>query len=140
NDVWTAYDWPGQAVADRRLMADTRGCRLAVGPDGKLYLAGESFGGNPILARGSRDLDENLPMPKGDKYHSAVNTRANPIAFLAPLDPKTGKAAFFFSSAEDVREPGRDFNRAPYAAAVEARGSVLSAGPSRLLEPGGPGE
>jgi hypothetical protein len=92
NDVWTAYDWPGQDVADRRLMADTRGCRLAVGPDGKLYLAGESFGGNTIWARGSRDLCEKLPMPVGDKYHRAGNTRANPIAFLARLDPRTGKA------------------------------------------------
>ena len=51
--VWAAYGWKGQHVADIQLMADTRGYRLAVGRDGKLYLGGESAGGNTIWMRSS---------------------------------------------------------------------------------------
>jgi hypothetical protein len=90
--LWVAYDWPGQEVADQGLMADTRGVRLALGPDGALYVAGESGGDNTIWLRQSRDLRERLPPGPGDRYQNATNTRANPITYLGRIDPRTGRA------------------------------------------------
>ena len=90
--VWTAYDWKGQEVADIQLMADTRGYRLAIGQNGKLYVAGESAGGNTMWSRKSQDLKSELPLAKGDKYQVAFNTAANHITFVGRLDPKTGNA------------------------------------------------
>jgi hypothetical protein len=88
--VWAAYDWKGQEAADLHLMADTRGYRLFVGADGKLYVAGESAGGNTIWSRRSQDLKTELPLAKGDKYQVPFNTAANHITFVGRLDPKTG--------------------------------------------------
>ncbi len=92
NKVWGAYDWKGQEVADLHLMADTRGYRLAMGGDGKLYVAGESAGGNTMWSRQSQNLQAELPLAKGDQYQVAYNTRANHITFVGRLDPKSGKA------------------------------------------------
>jgi hypothetical protein len=88
--VWKAYGWSGKEVDDRGLMADTRGYRLAMGPDGKLYVAGESAGGNTIWSRRPQDLDAEADLVKGDKYQHAFNTRANHITYVGRLDPETG--------------------------------------------------
>jgi hypothetical protein len=64
--AWTAYDFTGQAVLDQVLEADTRGYRLAMGPDGKLYLAGESAGGATLWHRSSTDVTQKIPFYKGD--------------------------------------------------------------------------
>jgi len=88
--VWKGYGWKGQEVADLKLMADTRGYRLTVTGD-KLYVAGESAGGNTMWARMSDDLDTNATMNKGDAFQSAHNTRANHITFVGRLDARTGK-------------------------------------------------
>jgi len=89
--VWRAYDWRGQDLASRRLMADTRGYRLAMGADGKLYLAGESAGGNTLWARQSQKLNATLPLARGDAFQSGHNTGANPITFVGRFDPETGR-------------------------------------------------
>jgi len=89
NLLWKAYGWDGKDVDDRGLMADTRGYRLAMGA-GKLYVVGESAGGNTIWTRQARDLDAKATMVKGDKYQHAFNTRANHITYIGRLDPQTG--------------------------------------------------
>jgi hypothetical protein len=88
--VWKAYGWGGKEVDDRGLMADTRGYRLAMGPDGKLYVAGESAGGNTMWSRQPQDLDARADLIMGDKYQHAFNTRANHITYVGRLDPGTG--------------------------------------------------
>ena len=88
--AWKAYGWGGKEVDDRGLMADTRGYRLAMGPDGKLYVAGESAGGNTMWSRRPQDLDAKADLVKGDKYQHAFNTRANHITYVGRLDPETG--------------------------------------------------
>ncbi len=88
--AWKAYGWGGKEVDDRGLMADTRGYRLTMGPDGNLYVAGESAGGNTMWSRRPQDLDAKADLVKGDKYQHAFNTRANHITYVGRLDPRTG--------------------------------------------------
>jgi hypothetical protein len=91
--AWKAYGWSGVEVDDEGLRADTRGYRLAMGPaDRKLYLAGESAGGNSIWTRQSQDLKAKADLAKGDRYQQASNTAANPITFIGRLDAMTGKS------------------------------------------------
>ncbi|MFP4055209.1 MAG: tetratricopeptide repeat protein, partial [Phycisphaerae bacterium] len=88
--AWKGYGWKGQEVADLKLMADTRGYRLTVAGD-KLYVAGESAGGNTMWGRMSDDLDTKADLTKSDAFQSAHNTAANHITFVGRLDAKTGK-------------------------------------------------
>jgi hypothetical protein len=132
--VWTAYDWKGQEVADLKLMADTRGYRLAMGQDGKLYVAGESAGGNTIWSRKSQDLNSELPLAKGDKYQVAFNTAANHITFVGRLDPKTGKTeAGTMLLARLSNNRGNTIR--PRALAADASGRIYVGGGSASYPP-----
>ncbi len=132
--LWLAYDWSGQEVADRGLMADTRGVRLALGPDGDLYVAGESGGDNTIWLRQSRDLRERLPAAPGDRYQTATNTRANPIAFVGRLDPATGKAEAGTMLLARLKDNKGNAVR-PRALAVDGQGRVYVAGVAGVSPP-----
>jgi len=132
--VWTAYDWKGQEVADLRLMADTRGYRLAMGADGKLYLAGESAGGNTMWSRKSQDLKANLPLAKGDKYQVPYNTRANHITFVGRLDPRTGKTEAGTMLLARLSS-GRGNTIRPRALAADESGRVYVGGASASYPP-----
>ncbi len=132
--VWTAYDWKGQEVADLKLMADTRGYRLAMGADGKLYVAGESAGGNTMWSRKSQDLKAELPLAKGDKYQVAYNTRANHITFVGRLDPKTGQAEAGSMLLARLSS-GRGNTTRPRALAADASGRIYVGGASASYPP-----
>ncbi|MFO8012006.1 MAG: hypothetical protein R6X20_01745 [Phycisphaerae bacterium] len=127
--VWKAYGWSGTEVDDRGLMADTRGYRLAMGPDGKLYVAGESAGGNTMWSRRARDLDARADLVMGDKYQHAFNTRANHITYVGRLDPATGA-----SEGGTLLLARRANNRGntirPRALAADAAGNVYVGGAS----------
>lgn len=132
--VWTAYDWKGQEVADLRLMADTRGYRLAMGPDGKLYVSGESAGGNTMWSRKSQDLSTELPLVKGDKYQVPYNTRANHITFVGRLNPRTGDAeggAMLLARLSN----GRGNTIRPRAVAADESGRIYVGGASASYPP-----
>ncbi|MFP4055647.1 MAG: hypothetical protein ACLF0G_02125 [Candidatus Brocadiia bacterium] len=132
--VWTAYDWKGQEVAQRRLMADTRGYRLALGADGKLYVAGESAGGNSMWSRQSQDLDAAAPLAKPDKFQNPYNTAANHITFVGRLDPRTGAlegGTFLLARLSS----GRGNTIRPRALAADERGRVYVAGASASHPP-----
>jgi hypothetical protein len=132
--VWTAYDWKGEDVARRRLMADTRGYRLALGGDGKLYVAGESAGGNSMWARQSQNLDAKLTLAGGDAYQRPYNTAANHITFIGRLDPRTGRAeAGTFLLAR--LGSGRGNTMRPRALAADAAGFVYVGGASASHPP-----
>lgn len=135
---WRAYGWEGQEVADRHLMADTRAYRVALGDDGKLYVAGESAGGNTMWLRSSRNLDEKLPMPKFDAFQNAYNTAANHITAVVRLDPKTGAseaATLLLARLEN----GKGNTIRPRAIAADAQGNIFVGGSSAFSPPKTPG-
>lgn len=89
---WRAYDWThAQAAAANNSCADTRGMRVAMGRDGKLYFAGESAGGNSLYRYDSADLAQSAPNVKYDKFTDAFNTASNHITYFARFDPATGR-------------------------------------------------
>lgn len=135
---WQAYAWGGQEVADRQLMADTRAYRIALGDDGKLYVAGESAGGNTIWLRSSRNLDETLPMPKFDAFQHAYNTAANHITAVVRLDPKTGASEA--ATLLLARLPnGKGNTIRPRAITADAQGNIFVGGASAFSPPKTPG-
>ncbi|MEA3366715.1 MAG: hypothetical protein U9R68_01225 [Planctomycetota bacterium] len=127
--VWKAYGWGGKEVDDRHLMADTRGYRLAMGGDGKLYVAGESAGGNTMWSRQSQDLDEKADLVKGDKYQHAYNTSANHITYVGRLDPEAGRSeGGTLLLARLSNNKGNTIR--PRALAADARGNIFVGGMS----------
>ena len=129
--VWAAYGWDGQQVADMQLMADTRAYRLAVGGDGKLYVGGESAGGNTIWMRSSLKLEEKAALPKGDAYQQAYNTSANHITAIVRLDPKTGQSEMATLLLARLAVKGNKGNTLRMRAlAADAQGNVYAGGPS----------
>jgi len=90
---WKSYDWNKVQAGDLSLCADTRGYRVAIGRDGKLYFAGESAGGNTIYSRDPKNISTALGqdrLPKTDMYNNPYNTSSNHITFYARLNPVDG--------------------------------------------------
>ena len=96
------YDWsvdtnaPGFINKPSNNMADTRGYRVAMGADGKLYAAFECAGGNHIFRYEPRLVngvwaDAKAKKPKGDNYHAFHNSRAEHKTYVARFDPATGE-------------------------------------------------
>jgi hypothetical protein len=126
---WKAYAWGGVEVDDQGLMADTRGYRLAMGADGKLYVAGESAGGNTMWSRRAQNLKEKAGLYKGDKYQHAYNTASNHITYIGRLDPKTGKSLGGTMLLARVASSKGNTIR-PRALAVDAAGTIYAGGMS----------
>ncbi len=134
--VWAAYGWGGQQVADIELMADTRAYRLAIGGDGKLYVGGESAGGNTMWMRSSLKLEEKVKLPKGDAYQQAYNTAANHITAVVRLDPKTGQSEMATLLLARLPAKGNKGNTLRMRAlAADAQGNVYVGGPSSFYPP-----
>jgi hypothetical protein len=89
--AWTAYDAPADRLG--AWFADTRGVRVALGRDGRLYFAAESAGGNSIFSRQPRNVtlplrDEQLV--RMDAFSNPFNTPNNHITWLGRYDPADG--------------------------------------------------
>lgn len=93
---WTDYDWSTDRDAPDFInrpsnnMADTRGLRVAMGRDGKLYAAFECAGGNHIFRYAPRDITRTVAIVGGDSYHTFSNTRSEHKTFFARYDPADG--------------------------------------------------
>lgn len=93
---WTDYDWSTDRAAPDFInrptnnMADTRGLRVAMGRDGRLYAAFECAGGNHIFRYAPRDITAQVQIVGGDSYHTFSNTRAEHKTFFARYDPADG--------------------------------------------------
>ena len=85
--LWRAYDWAGsqvdypQSTEDPALhlssMADTRGCRLCVGPDGAVYVAFMAAGGDHIIRYHPQVFKQWVVKQNTiDKYHYFANSRS----------------------------------------------------------------
>jgi hypothetical protein len=95
-EQWVNYDY-ARGIADATSdCADTRGRRVAVGADGKVYFAATSAGGNSIFRWGPRVADlqartaANNVKPDSDQYTDAYNTASNHITYVARYEPLTG--------------------------------------------------
>jgi len=94
---WRAYDWVGDEASDRFLnrpgdnVANTRGCRVTIGADGKLYAAFQCGGGRHMFRFSPFDLTQKVKIVRGDKFHDFYNTRNEHKAFFAKYDPATGR-------------------------------------------------
>ncbi|WP_143131386.1 SBBP repeat-containing protein [Noviherbaspirillum humi] len=88
--AWKAWDWSKDEAGAGSNCADTRGLRVAMGRDGKLYFAGESAGGNTIYRWLPTDLSKPAPNVANDSYNTEYNTASNHITYFARLNPATG--------------------------------------------------
>lgn len=88
--AWKNYDWSGDELSRRRLAHDTRGYRLAIGGDGKLYLAGESTGRDDIWAWQPKSLTRRVQLVATDGFQATYNSDAKQVAFIGRFDPATG--------------------------------------------------
>lgn len=128
NVKWTNYDWThGEARSGNSSCADTRGVRIAIGKDGKLYFAGESAGGNTIYRYNPRDLSQEAPNVIFDPYNHPYNTASNHILYYARFDSATGdieQGQFHLSR----RSNGKGNTIVPRAIAADENGNVLIGG------------
>lgn len=126
--VWKSYDWThAQAFARSSSCADTRGYRVEVGLDGKLYFAGEAAGGNSIYRFGSADLQAAAPNVTSDAYNNPYNTRSNHITYFTRLDPLTGaQSAGSFLLARLTNGSGNTIR--PRAITADQNGAVYVGG------------
>jgi hypothetical protein len=90
--VWKAYGWTAADLKAQGLTGDTRGCRLALGPNHKLYVAGEGKGPATLWTRQPQDLAAKQALSDGDKFQNAADAGTIPVAFLVRLDGLTGKS------------------------------------------------
>jgi len=85
---WRNYNWTPAQVGGLR--SDTRGYRVAMGADGRLYFAGESAGGTSIFHRHPRNVGADAKNTIFDPFNHPYNTGSNHIAYYSRLDPRTG--------------------------------------------------
>lgn len=91
---WSAYDHEAAAVVAANLGADSEGRRVAMGADGRLYLAGWTDGGNSIYGRDPRDIGRRLgasELVKFDGYNDPFNlSGAKSLGWYGRFEPATG--------------------------------------------------
>ncbi|MBX9665506.1 hypothetical protein [Novosphingobium sp.] len=126
--VWKSYDWThAQAFGRSSSCADTRGYRVEIGLDKKLYFAGEAAGGNSIYRYLSTNLQTNAPNAPSDAYNNPYNTGSNHITYVARLDPLTGAqsaGSFLLSRLTS----GRGNTIRPRAITADQNGAVYVGG------------
>lgn len=127
---WQDYGWTGAEAMRAGVTASATGIRLTVGRDDRLYLLGESNGGNSAFFRRPRRLDlraENLighdrftsPTRVGNQYIIVV-------ARLSPADGAVEAVQFHLTRNENDRSSGRTmWGR---AIAADESGRVFLAG------------
>ena len=98
-EKWWDYGWSTDRDAPDFLnkptnnMADTRGYRVAIGENGKLYAAFEAAGGNHILRYSPKNVNtKSDALVGGDQYHQFHNSKAEHKTIFGRFDPATGEA------------------------------------------------
>jgi hypothetical protein len=91
---WTNYDFSAGDVKAAGLGADSRGERVSIGEDGKLYFSGYVDGGNAIYGRNPRNVNEVLSssqLIKTDAYNDPYNiSGAKALGWFGRFDAATG--------------------------------------------------
>lgn len=131
-EKWTNYAHDGDALVGNE--ADTRGYRVSMGTDGKLYFAGESAGGNTIFRFQPKDL-EIQALTRGDDFQHAFNTTANPLTYAGRFDPADGRLEAG-TMILPRRSDGKGSTLRPRAIAADEDGNVYVGGVSACCIPG----
>jgi len=84
---WKAYDFDDAPS----WCAASRGRRLALSPDGKLFYAGEQRGGNSVHLRDPQDLDAQAPAVAYDEFSNGSGPAIRYYTYLGRFDAETGK-------------------------------------------------
>jgi fibronectin type 3 domain-containing protein len=126
---WISYDFdsaPG-------LGADTRGERIAMGRDGKLYMAGSINGGTgaSVFSRDPRDINESLGdrLVKTDNYNNPTNIGSVKMAWYGRFNPTSGELELA-QSLLTRKEDGSGNSISIKAIAADESGRVFVAGSS----------
>jgi hypothetical protein len=91
---WRAWDFPAERVVELggRRCAHSRVRRLALGRDDKLYVAGDSYGGDTPFALDPADPTRLAANVGYDAYTTPLGvSRREPIGYLARLHLQTGR-------------------------------------------------
>lgn len=88
---WTSYDFPDAPG----LGADSRGERVAIGRDGKLYFAGTINGGTgaSVFSRDPKDINVRLGADRAiqtDQYNTPTNVGSKKITWYGRYNPANG--------------------------------------------------
>lgn len=125
--LWSAYDWTTEQIIARGLGAGSEGMCLALGRDGQLYVAGQAHGGTTVWGRQSQDINQQLPLARGDRFQAAYGIGSQHLTFLARLDARTGR-----SESGTVllgrQSADKGASMRPSALAVDAEGRVYVGG------------
>ncbi|MET7950129.1 hypothetical protein [Micromonospora sp. NPDC005324] len=126
---WRAYDHAADRLGD--LCADSRADRIALGRDGRLYLAGETAGGNTIFNRSAADPSRPAPNVVIDSFTEASNTSNAHLTYLARFDPATGRqlaGQMLLARIDTKGDQGNTIK--PYAITADESGRVYAGGVS----------
>lgn len=136
---WTSYGFSDAAVKAQNILADTRGERVAIGRDGKLYFAGSINGGTgaSIFARDPKNVALRLGSDRNvqtDSYNTATNTGSIKMTWFGRYNPATGDLERG-SSLLTRLSSGRGNSITPRAIAADESGNVLLAGDTACCLP-----
>ncbi len=129
---WGNYDYALGVADANNDCADTRGRRVTVGEDGKVYFAGTSAGGNAIFRwlPGQLGVSANNAQPGGDNFVNAFDTSSNHITYAARFEPTSGALikGFFLLTRKSIRPTGNTIE--PRAITGDADGRFYIGGAS----------
>ncbi|MFC0004959.1 hypothetical protein [Micromonospora siamensis] len=126
---WRAYDHAAGQLGDR--CADSRVERVALGRDGRLYLAGLTDGGNSVFGRSAADLGREAPNVGTDRYAQPFNTGNAQQTYLARFDPASGRQlAGTFLLARLASKGDRGNTITPSAITADEKGRLYAGGVS----------
>ncbi|MEM9923208.1 MAG: DUF4114 domain-containing protein [Cyanobacteria bacterium P01_D01_bin.50] len=94
-NLWNNYDFGAPDISQENLMADTRGTRVAIGGDGKLYSSYYVNGGtgSSIFYRDPHDLSEKLTDDRkieNDNYNTPTNVSSIQMVWYGRYDLNNG--------------------------------------------------
>jgi hypothetical protein len=126
--TWKTWGYDPTTLAND--LADTRLYRVTVGADGRLYVLGQSAGGNTIYRWNGRDLSTQS-LVEYDLYNSPTNLTDANIAYYARLDAATGDVLagqFAIPRNSGKGDQGNTFDVSEGSIVADASGRVLIGG------------
>ncbi len=124
---WKLYDFGPNDLGD--LCADSRGDRVSIGRDGKLYFAGEMAGGNTVFNKDGKSTTKDGPNVGYDKFTQTYNTKSSHLTYIARLDSATGAVVAGQSLITRIDVKGDQGNTIkPLAITADAQGRIYAGG------------
>jgi hypothetical protein len=128
---WTSYNFSASEVTGENLGADTRGERVAIGRDGKVYFAGTINGGTgaSIFARDPKDITSSAGdrTVTTDNYNTPTNVGSIKMTWYGRYAPDTGDLELGQSLLTRLSS-GKGNSIAPNALMADAQGRLYIGG------------